>query len=53
MGRSLTVVPGEVTYADFALVAPLLWAFVIIDNTERGALKSWNNGLTTAAGGPF
>jgi len=41
---SLTVVPGEVTYADFAIIAPLLWASVIIDKAEMDALRSWNNG---------
>ena len=38
------MVPDEVTYAEFALIAPLLWASVIIDKTERDALKRWNNG---------
>ena len=42
--KGLTVVPGKVTYADFVIIAPLLWASVIIDKVEMDALRSWNNG---------
>jgi len=42
--KGLTVVPGEVTYADFVTIAPLLWASVVIDKAEMNALRRWNNG---------
>ena len=44
MKPTTTVVPGEVTYVDFATIAPLLWASVIIDKAEMDALRSWNHG---------
>ncbi|KAG6853436.1 hypothetical protein C0991_004436 [Blastosporella zonata] len=43
-GENLRVVPGKVTYADFALVAPFLWAQSILSEEEFNALKSWNGG---------
>ncbi|KAG6873392.1 hypothetical protein C0995_016202 [Termitomyces sp. Mi166 len=40
----LHVIPGKLSYADFALVAPLLWAKSIISDKEFDALKGWNEG---------
>ncbi|KAG6906656.1 hypothetical protein DXG01_012713 [Tephrocybe rancida] len=43
-GDNLRVIPGKVAYADFALVAPLLWAKSILDEGEFNTLTGWNGG---------
>ncbi|KAG6826521.1 hypothetical protein H0H92_015493 [Tricholoma furcatifolium] len=42
--ENLRVVPGKPTYADFVLVAPLLWARSTVTEEEFETLKSWNDG---------
>lgn len=40
----LRVIPGKVTYADFLMVAPLLFGVTLISKEELEALRGWNNG---------
>ncbi|RDB17598.1 Glutathione S-transferase-like protein ustS [Hypsizygus marmoreus] len=42
--KNLKVIPGRESYADFTLVAPLLWASSIIGKDEMEVLESWNGG---------
>ncbi|KAG6822008.1 hypothetical protein H0H92_015676, partial [Tricholoma furcatifolium] len=43
--ENLRVIPGKTTvYADFVIVAPLLWAKSIVTEEEFNTLKTWNGG---------
>ncbi|RDB17589.1 Glutathione S-transferase-like protein ustS [Hypsizygus marmoreus] len=42
--KRLRVIPGREWYADFTLIAPLLWASTIVDKKELEALRGWNDG---------
>ncbi|KAG5634364.1 hypothetical protein H0H81_002243 [Sphagnurus paluster] len=41
---NLRVIPGCTSYADFQLLAPLLWAVALVSEEEVSALKEWNGG---------
>lgn len=40
---TLTVIPGQISYADFLMLGPVLWATAILESEEVAALRSWND----------
>jgi len=42
--KNVTVIPGQIGYADFALVGMLLWAAAIVPKEKMDEVKSWNDG---------
>lgn len=43
-GVDLRVIPGQDSYADFAMIAPFLWAELVASREELDMMKGWNDG---------